>query len=115
LIGLLDCATVDINETFQSHTNTKDRNLAGEIPNCILGYTRVRERVTGTRGNDEGVNSELREQVWRYRVIANDGYVGTSKTELLVEIPGERIKVVDHEDIELFIEIGRKRRSSCLS
>ena len=41
-------------------------------------------------------------------IIANDGNIGSNQAELLVEIPGKRVKVVDHENIELSSQMGRE-------
>ena len=41
-------------------------------------------------------------------IIANDGNIGSNQAELLVEIPGKRVKVVDHENVELSSQMGRE-------
>ena len=39
-------------------------------------------------------------------VVADDCDLGTRKTELLIEIPGERVEVVDHEHVDGTGEMG---------
>lgn len=63
--------------------------------------------MTRTRRDDEGLDVELGQGCSGYGIIADDGDVCTEEAELLVEIPSERIKVIDEQTID---RLGECRR-----
>jgi hypothetical protein len=105
-----DGTTIHINDNLQAHTHTEDRDLPCKVLDGIGRDTRVGLRVTRAWRNNKMLDLELREKGGVDSVVADDCDLGTRKTELLIEIPGERVKVVDHENIELSLEIGRQQR-----
>ncbi len=66
--------------------------------------------MTWARRDDERANFELGEEGWRDGVVADDCNVCSEQRELLVKIPSEGIKVVNHEHIELAGQRWGKRR-----
>ena len=55
--------------------------------------------MAGTRRDDETVNIEFWESSSRDGVVTDDGDICTEKTQRLVKIPGEGIKVVNEQDV----------------
>ena len=98
--GIPDLPAKDVYETLQAHTNAKDRNAPCEIADCIAGDTRVCVGVTGARGDDEGTDVEEGKRVGVDGVISDDGHVSTEEGEMLIQVPSEGIKVIDHKHVQ---------------
>ena len=103
--NLPDCTTVDIHDDLQAHANSEDGYLAGEILDGVPGDARVGLRVPWARRDDEMVQLEERETGGADGVVAGDRDLCAAEEKLLVEIPGERVEIVDHEDIEMNLEM----------
>lgn len=101
-----DGAAVYVDYTFETHANTQDGDLACKIAYGVAGDARVGGGVSGTGGDDEGLDGELGEGGSGYGIVADDGDVCTEEAELLVEIPRERVKVVDEQTIDGLGECG---------
>lgn len=98
--GIPDLPAIDVYETLQAHTNAKDWYTPCEIADCIARDTRVCVGVTGARGDDEGTDVEEGKGVGVDGVISDDGHVSTKEGEMLIQVPSERIKVIDHKHVQ---------------
>lgn len=98
--GVPNLPAIDIDETLQAHTNTKDWHTPCEMADCIAGDTRVCVGVTWARGDDEGTDVEEGKGVGIDCVISDDGHVCTKECEMLIQVPSERIKVIDHKHVQ---------------
>ena len=56
--------------------------------------------MTRARGDDEGTNLEEGKAVRIDGVVPDDGHVSTEECEVLIKVPSERVKVIDHEDVQ---------------
>ena len=65
--------------------------------------------MTWAGGNDKGTNLEKREGVGWDSVISDDGDVCAEEGEVLIEVPSERVKVIDHQHVQRTGEMFRKR------
>jgi hypothetical protein len=95
-----DLPAIDIYETLQAHTDAEDRYAPCEMTDCIAGDARVCVGVTGARGDDKGTNVEEGKGVGIDGVISDDGHFCTKEGELLIKVPSERIKVIDHKHVQ---------------
>jgi len=95
-----DLPAIDIYETFQAHTNAKDWYTPCEIADCIAGYAGVGVGVTGARGDDQSANLEAGKGIGIDSIVPDDGHVCTKEGEVLIKIPSERIKVIDHQHVQ---------------
>lgn len=101
---------MEVDEALQTHANTQDGDLPGEVLDCLLRDSRVGLGVTGTRGDEQEVELQQWEVLFDDRIVSDDGDPRAEQAQLLVQIPGERVEVVDHEDIELALELLGERR-----
>jgi hypothetical protein len=95
-----DLAAIYIYETLQAHANAEDRYAACEVADRITRDARVSVGVTGARGDDEGTNVEERKGVGIDSVISDNGHVRTEEGQVLIKIPSERIKIIDHKHVQ---------------
>jgi hypothetical protein len=56
--------------------------------------------VTWARGDDKGTNLEEGKGIGSDSVISDYVYVCAKETEVLIEIPSKRIKVIDHKHVQ---------------
>jgi hypothetical protein len=56
--------------------------------------------VTGARGDDKGTNLEEGKGIGIDSIVSDHVYVCTKKDEVLIEVPSERIKVIDHKHVQ---------------
>jgi len=64
--------------------------------------------VTRAGGDDQGTNLEEGEAVRIDRIVPDDGHVCTKECEVLVEVPSERVKVIDHKHVQRTSEVFRE-------
>jgi hypothetical protein len=95
-----DLSAINIDEAFQTHANTEDRHASCEVADCIAGYAGVGVGVTGARGDDEGTNLEEGKGIDIDGIISDHVHVCTEKTEVLIEVPSKRIKVIYHKHVQ---------------
>jgi hypothetical protein len=95
---------MEIHKTLQTHAYPQHRDLALEIFNGSFGNAGICLRVPRARGDDEGLDFELGEQRRRDGIVPDNGNVCAKQRYLLVEVPSERVEVVDHQNIELASE-----------
>jgi hypothetical protein len=100
---------MNIYEALQAHTDAQHRNASREIADCIARDARVGDRVAGARGDDQRTDLEEWEGVRLDGIISDDGHVCTEKGEVLIEVPGERVKVIDHKHVQRTGEVFRER------
>ena len=81
--------TIYVDDTLKTHADPENGDLAGKVPDGIARDARVGGGVTGTGGDDEGLDVELGQGCGGYGVVADDGDACAEKAELLVEIPRE--------------------------
>lgn len=60
-------------------------------------------------GNHQRPDLQVEEIIWGDGVISDDDDISADEAERLVEIPGERVEVVDHQDFDWTSEMGGKR------
>ena len=56
--------------------------------------------MTRAGGDDQTVDTKEGDRRGRYGVVPDDCDVCTQEAEGLVEVPGEGVEVVDHEDVD---------------
>jgi hypothetical protein len=56
--------------------------------------------VTRAGGDDQGTNLEEGEAVRIDGIVADDGHVCTEECEVLIEVPSEGVKVIDHKHVQ---------------
>jgi len=100
---------MNIYEALQAHTDAQHRNASCEIADRIARDARVGDRVAGARRDDKGTDLEEREAVRFDGVSSDDRHVCTQKGEVLIEVPSERVKVIDHKHVQWTGEVFRKR------
>src|ERR1700761_643548 len=98
-----------IHYTFKTHTDAKNRDATSEMTDGIARYARVCDGVTWARGDDKRANLEQRDAFRWNSVVTNDGDICAKEGEMLVEIPSERVKIIDHEDVERTSEMVWER------
>ncbi len=103
-----DLTAIDIYETFQAHANAKDGHAPCKIADCIAGYARVGVWVTRARGDDKGTNIEAGKDIGIERIVPDDGHVCAKEGEVLIEVPSERIKVINHKHVQRTSEMFRE-------
>jgi hypothetical protein len=96
---------MNIYEALQAHTNAQHRNAACEVADRIARDTGVGDRVTRAWGDNEGTDLEEREAVCFDGVISDNGHVCTDECEVLIEVPSERVKVIDHKHVQRTCEV----------
>lgn len=86
-------------KNLQAHANAQDRDLASKVPDDIPTDARVRGGVAGA-GTDDDLGWVLFDQLFQGNlVIAEDMDRGALQNQVLVDIPGEGIIVVDQDEI----------------
>lgn len=103
-----DLSTIDIYETFHAHTNAKDWHASCEVADCITGYARIGVRVTRAGGDDKCTNLEEGKGIGIDSIISDHVYVCAKKNEVLIEVPSERIKVINHKHVQRTSEVFGK-------
>src|SRR5262249_50221472 len=73
------------------------RNLAGEIPNRSQRYSRF-TGCAGPRRDDDGACMHRCDLGRPDLIVASHFDLGTELAQILHQIPGERVVVVDHQD-----------------
>ena len=102
-----DRTAVYVDDALETHADAKNGDLASEVPDGIARDARVGGGVARTRRDDEGLDVELGQGCGGYGIVADDGDARTEQGELLVEIPRERVKVIDEQTIDRLGERGR--------
>ena len=105
-----DISTEHVYYNLQSHAHTEYRNFAREEPDRLPADARICPWMSWTRRDDETLDVKVRKGRRRNRVVANDGHIDTEECERLVEVPGERVEVVNHEHVNLTLERVREVR-----
>lgn len=82
-----------------SHTDTEDRNLACKMANSISTNTGIRLWMARTRAHNKLRRLFGDEFIQRNLIIAVDLDVGTLENEVLVDIVGKRVIVVDEDEV----------------
>jgi len=100
LARVLDGAAVRLDETLQTHANTQDWHATCKIPDRIVGYAAVRTGMTRPRRDDQVADAQVGKVFRRELVVTKDSDLGTEDTERLVQIPGERVEIVDQESFD---------------
>ena len=104
-----DGTAVDVDDALETHADAEDGDFAGKVANGIARDARVGGGMTRTGGDDETLYVELGQRCGGDRIVANDGHVGAEETELLIEIPRERVEIVDEQTIDGLCEGGWER------
>lgn len=99
-VGVPDLPAISIHETLQPHTNAKNWDACFEIADRIARDARVGDGVTRARGDDQGTNLEEGKAGRIDGVVPDDGHVCTKECEVLIEVPSERVKVIDHKHVQ---------------
>lgn len=92
-------------DTLEAHADSQDRDFASIMVNGRDRDPRVGEGMTRTGGDDEmgDVGMGLDELLKSARLRSDDRYGAAEKREILVEVPGEAIVVIDHQHPSLDI------------
>lgn len=88
-----------MNEYSLSHADTKDGNLPRKMTDSILTDARVGERVARARADDQLRWILRNEFVQSYLVIPIDRDSRTFEHEILIDVPGEGVIIIDHNKI----------------
>ena len=99
----------NINQTLQTHANAQNGDLAHEVRDGGLRHTRIRLRVSWSRGYHQRLDLQIGEILRRDGVIPDDNHFRTEEAQRLVEVPGERVEVVDHQHFDRAGEMGWER------
>ena len=110
LARISNITSMEVDEALQTHADTKDGNLASEVLDCLLGDTRIGLGVAGTGGDEQKVDLQQGEVLFDDGIVSDHGHPRAEQAQLLVQVPGERVEIIDHEDIELALEdLGERR------
>jgi len=88
-----------MNEYSLSHADTEDGNLPREMTDSILTDARVGERMARARTDDQLRWILRNEFVQGYLVIPIDRNSRAFEHEILIDVPGERVIIIDHDKI----------------
>src|SRR5882672_1294776 len=97
LARMPDCPPEGLADRLMPQAHSEYRHLAREIANCGQRYSRF-ARGAGSRGNDDALRAHRPDVRGSDLVVAGDLDLGSQFLQILHEVPGERIVVVDHED-----------------
>lgn len=84
---------------LQAHTNSQDRDLAGEVADDIAADAGVGLRVARTRADNDLGGILLGQFLHSDLVVSEDMNSGTGKHKVLVNVPSERVVVVNEDQI----------------
>src|SRR5882724_11848003 len=96
LSRLADLAAERLADRLVSQAHAQDRNLARKIANHTQRYARLAGRA-GSRRDDDALRPHRLDVSSRDLVVASHFDFGTQFPQILHQIPGERIVVVDHQ------------------
>jgi hypothetical protein len=82
-----------------AHTDPQDGNLASEMLDRISTDSRICSGVSWAWANDQLGWIECRKSLYSDCIVAENGYTGTFKDKVLIDIPGERIEIVNQDHI----------------
>jgi len=82
-----------------AHTDPQDGNLASEMLDRISTDSRICPGVSWARANDQLGWIERRKSLYSDCIVAENGYTGTFKDKILINVPSERIEVVNQNHI----------------
>jgi hypothetical protein len=84
---------------LQSHAYTKDRNLAGEMSDSIPAHAGIGGGMAWPGTNNELCWVFLDQFLHSDLVISEDVNGSSLENEILVNVPSERIVIVDEDDV----------------
>lgn len=84
---------------LQSHANSQDGDLASKVSDSIPADTAVSRGVTGTGADDELRWLLGNELVESNLVISENVHGGTLENQILIDVPGERVIVINHNQV----------------
>lgn len=90
-----------------AHADAENGDLSGKMSNRISANSRICVRMTRARTNDELSRIQRNELFDGDLVVPVDSYGCPLQSEILVDIPGERVIIVDEDEVGSI----RKRRS----
>lgn len=95
-LGADDIAAEDIADALMAETDTEQRDAPAELPDDLIADPGLFRRA-GTRGNADMIRFELRNLLDGHLIIAPDFHERPHLAEVLDEVVGKRIVVVDDE------------------
>jgi len=108
-VNIRNLSTENINQTLQTHANAQNWDLAHEIRNGSLRHTRIRLRVSWSRGDHQRLDLQIGEILRGDGVVPDNNHFRTETAQRLVEVPGKRVEVVNHQHFDRASEVGWER------
>mmetsp|Transcript_17926 Transcript_17926/g.69446 ORF Transcript_17926/g.69446 Transcript_17926/m.69446 type:complete len:668 (+) Transcript_17926:812-2815(+) len=115
-LAVLDLAAADhlaaeeLHHRLVSEADAKNGQLAHEVLHNLDAHARVRHRVAGTGRDHDVAGRHLLHVLDRQLVVADHHHVLAELREVLVQVPGEAVVVVDQQHRLLVADVGRAAR-----
>ena len=103
-LGANDAAAERLPDRLMAQANAEQRNLAGEAPDQWHRDSRFGGRARAWR-NDDVLRTERLDFVERDRIVADDLDRRAELTQVLDQVPGEAVVVVEHQQHNAMIMI----------
>ncbi|RUS28021.1 hypothetical protein BC938DRAFT_482456 [Jimgerdemannia flammicorona] len=97
LARVADCAAKDLEDALLTEADAQNRDLAGEVRDNFARDTGVRGRVARSRGDDNVARVPRLDVLDGGLVVAIDLHLGAEGRQVLVDVPGETVVVVDED------------------
>ena len=108
LAGGGDLAAVDVEDALLAHADAEHGDPAGEVPDCVPADAGVRDGVARPGTHDQLRRSQRDQLLQRDLVVAVDRHLGPLEHEVLVDVPGEGVIVVDEHQVRSRGDRGRR-------
>src|SRR5262245_31627589 len=90
-------SAVDGPQTLMSQADTQDRNLAGKVTNGVVGDSAV-VGVARAGRDDQVTGGSCDKLIERYLIVAKDLNIRPQLAEVLDEVVGERVVIINHSN-----------------
>ena len=108
-MDIRDLSAENIDQALQTHANAQNGDFSHEVCDGSLRDTRVRLWVSRSRGDHQRLDLQIGEILWGDGVVSDNDDISTEEAQRLVEVPGERVEVVNHQHFDRASEMGWKR------
>ncbi len=96
LVAAHDPAAKGLADRLVAEADSQDRQVLGSLADQLEADAGAR-RVAGARRKDDRVGAEAERLLGRHLVVAHDARLGAELAQVMHQVPGEAVVVVDEE------------------